>query len=160
MSEPQHYQMRGSRVNPMPAELIELRAIGFCSAVKLNERFRNFGKFFESLVLYNITISVVDDEEWSEATHGLTSGHFDPTDMTISVPQHIYELACKGDYLALSVMFHELGHLLLGHKPMLHFSQKAPGQIEDAEWQADQFSEKVLQMLGYNVQQLCFGFDE
>ncbi len=43
---------------------------------------------------------------------------------------------------------------------MLHFSQKAPGQIEDAEWQADQFSEKVLQMLGYNVQQLCFGFDE
>ncbi|MFQ2193284.1 ImmA/IrrE family metallo-endopeptidase [Aeromonas jandaei] len=158
MSEPQQYRMRGNRVYPMASNQIEHRAIGFCAALNINKRIKRFDSFFESLVLYNITLSVVDDEQWATDTHNLTSGHFDPDTMTISVPRRVYELACCRDQSALSVMFHELGHLLLGHKPMLHFSNKPPEQDEDSEWQADQFAEYVLLQLGFNVQQLSFDF--
>lgn len=158
MNDPQPYMMRGNRVLPMSSRNIEALAKGFCGAVKIGKKYKRFDRFFESLVQYNITLNVVDDEQWAKDTHNLTRGHFDPDTMTISVPQSTYELACQRDQDSLSIMFHELGHLLLGHKPMLHFSPKPPEEIEDAEWQADQFAEHVLTVLGFNIQQLSFDF--
>ncbi|MGL5224524.1 MAG: ImmA/IrrE family metallo-endopeptidase [Aeromonas sp.] len=139
---------------------IESLVRGFCLAVRIDSKYKRFDRFFESLVQYNISMNIVDDNQWAQDTHNLTKGHFDPDTMTISVPENTYELACHQDQDSLSIMFHELGHLLLGHKPILHSSAKPPGQTEDAEWQADQFAEHVLTILGFNVRQLSFDFSE
>lgn len=160
MTEPQPYVMRGSRVSPMSEEEIEQLAKGFCSAFKLNKRFKKFDQFLESLVEFGITLSVLNDDEWQKATLGLTAGHYDHNSLTITIPNRLYELACKGDRFSLEVIFHELGHLMLCHRPLLHYSNTPPNMTEDAEWQADKFSEVALGCLGFNMAQLSFEFYE
>lgn len=56
------------------------------------------------------------------------------------------------------MLFHELGHLVLGHRPLLHKGNKPALEIEDAEWQADLFAEVVLKELGFYMDQLSFDF--
>lgn len=158
MTDPDHYQIKGTRVIHRPAMDIQSNAKLFCEAFSLTKRTRRYDRAFELLAFFGITLNVMNDDEWQKATYNLTIGHCDPSELTISVPNKIYELACKGEKTALSVMFHELGHLLLMHKPLLHFSLTNPVMEEDSEWQADIFSEYVLRELGYNVEQLSFDF--
>lgn len=160
MNQNAKYQMRGSRVSPMHEDVIAGKATNFCIAFGLTKRGKKkrYDKAFELLALYGITLNVMEDHEWKKTTMDLTIGHCDPSTLTISVPKRIYEMACKGERAALSIMLHELGHLLLGHKPVLHFSSSSPLQIEDAEWQADTFAEVALERMGYEVAQLAFDF--
>lgn len=113
---------------------------------------------FESLSEFGIVLSVIDDKAWEKMTYGLTTGHYDPSSLTISVPNSIYELACDGEREALFVLFHELGHFVLGHRAVLHNSKKPPQEIEDAEWQADTFAEVILSEIGFYMNQLTFDF--
>lgn len=156
MTELQQHQMRGSRVKLRSQLEIEQAAQAFHEIARLTgkQRFKRFDLLFEELTQYGITVNVVPDIDWEGMTHWLTEGHFDPATMTVSVPERVYLLACKGDRDALSVMFHELGHVLLGHKPLLHHSQSVPIREEDSEWQADQFAETMLQCFGYDTAQL------
>lgn len=155
------YQMRGNRVSPMQEEEIAYRAINFCNAIGMTatkRKRKRYDSFFESLSIYGITLSVMDDKEWEDLTYDLTIGHCDPASLTITVPNKIYENACLGEEHALAVIFHELGHLLLGHKPVLHFSSKEPTRVEDAEWQADTFAETVLETIGVRTIQMSLDF--
>uniref|UniRef100_UPI0018F0DF1A ImmA/IrrE family metallo-endopeptidase n=3 Tax=Vibrionaceae TaxID=641 RepID=UPI0018F0DF1A len=88
----------------------------------------------------------------------VTKGHCDPSKATISVPQSIYDNACIGERDALAVMLHEMGHLFLGHRPLLHYSSEPASKEEDAEWQADNFAEVILKSMGYQTEQLSFDF--
>ena len=155
------YQMRGNRVSPMQEEEIAYRAINFCNAIGMTatkRKRKRYDSFFESLSIYGITLSVMDDKEWEDLTYDLTIGHCDPASLTITVPNKIYENACLGEEHALAVIFHELDHLLLGHKPVLHFSSKEPTRVEDAEWQADTFAEIVLETIGVRTIQMSLDF--
>lgn len=114
--------------------------------------------FFESLSIYGVTLDVMEDKDWEALTYDLTIGHCDPASLTITVPNKIYVNACLGEEHALAVIFHELGHLLLGHKPVLHFSAKEPTRVEDAEWQADTFADIALEAIGVRTQQMSFDF--
>ena len=154
MSEPQQYQMRGIRVMPLPPETIRYRAIAFCDHFGLTKKTKKFDHGLERLVEHNITLNPVDDDEWAAMTYNLTIGHCDLPSLTITIPDRIYKLACAGDRDSLSVVFHEIGHLLLMHKADLHFSVGHATREEDSEWQADAFSEFVLEELGFNVTQL------
>ncbi|AFE58024.1 ImmA/IrrE family metallo-endopeptidase [Rahnella aceris] len=160
MNQNAMYQMRGTRVSPMHEVDIASKARNFCQAFGLTRqgRVKKYDTAFELLAAYSITLNVMEDDEWEITTMDLTIGHCDPSTMTISVPKRIYEMACKGERMALSIMMHELGHLLLGHKPVLHFSNVHPIQFEDAEWQADTFAEVSLAYMGYKVDQLAFDF--
>ncbi|QHP82637.1 toxin [Pectobacterium odoriferum] len=139
---------------------ITSRAINYTAIFNLKslKKKKCLDKAFEGLSEYGITLNVVEDHIWSRATYDLTSGHYDPVTLTISVPNQTFELACRGDREALFVLFHELGHLVLGHRPLLHKANKPPVQIEDAEWQADLFADVVLQELGFDMHQLSFEF--
>ncbi|QKJ58807.1 ImmA/IrrE family metallo-endopeptidase [Serratia fonticola] len=156
------YQLRGARVAPMKETEIANRAVNTCIALGLLDkrglRKKRYDKAFEDLFKYGITVSPMDDRSWKNATYGLTIGHCDPNSLTITVPNHIYEMACKGERNALLVMFHEIGHLLLGHKALLHFSNTQPERSEDAEWQADYFAEVILEYLGFKTNQLTLDF--
>lgn len=149
------YRLRGTRVDPLSKRNIENAAIVIAEEFRLRKRDRkNCDKAFEKLSEYGITVSVIPDEEWL----GLTKGHCDPSTFTISIPNHIYLNACKGEKNALEVMLHELGHLFLMHKPVLHFTDSQPTEAEDSEWQADFFAEVILKNMGYKTEQLSFDF--
>lgn len=155
------YVLRGNRVNPMNKSEISRQASAFCGAVGFrNKKKRNkdFSRVFETLFEYGIILDSIDDNAWEELTYNLTVGHFDPNTFTISVPNRVYINACKGERDALFIIMHELGHLVLGHRAVLHKSNNPAMQCEDAEWQADAFAEIALSLLGYETQQLTFDF--
>ncbi|MCK6997890.1 ImmA/IrrE family metallo-endopeptidase [Enterobacter kobei] len=158
--EPSSYVLRGNRVAPMSMVDIKRSALNYSAFfdLKMLKKKKCLDKAFESLSKYSIVLDVIEDKTWTQMTYDLTSGHYDPVNLTISVPNRIFELACKGDREALFVLFHELGHLILGHRPLLHKSNKPAKQTEDAEWQADLFAEVVLQDLGFDMDQLSFEF--
>lgn len=110
------------------------------------------------MVEYGITIDPIDDKEWFSATGDYTIGHFDPSTLTISIPNRVYTNASKGERDALFIVLHEIGHLMLAHKAVLHHSNIPAQQNEDAEWQADLFAEMILNHMGFNMHQLSFDF--
>lgn len=154
------YVLRGNRVAPMSTNDIAIRAVNYCALFKLKnlKKKKRLDKAFELLSDYGITLNVIEDRAWSRATFDLTAGHYDPVTLTISIPNRTFELACKGEREALFVLLHEIGHLILGHRPVLHKSTKPPLEAEDAEWQADFFADIVLQELGFDMRQLSFDF--
>lgn len=155
------YQLRGQRVDPLNEEHIRKTAMSFCNFFGMKAKKaknKRYDKCLEQLSKYGITVNPVDDDEWLAALHGRILGHYDPQTATISVPEHIYLEACAGDRLALSVVLHEVGHMILGHQPQMHFSTVPATRYEDAEWQADMFAEHALHFLGYDSAQLSFEF--
>ena len=157
---PETYRLRGIRVRPLSHQQIANTAISVCKTFKLSrKKSKSFYHFFESLYLLGIELKVEESDEWLYLTKGLC----DPKRKEILVPEHIYQNACIGEQEALSVMFHEIGHLFLNHSPYLHFSDVNPKIEEDAEWQADTFSDVALEYLGYNpdqLRQLSFDFSK
>lgn len=158
--EPSTYVLRGNRVAPMSMIDVESHATNFSLFFNLSymKKKKKLDKVFEEFSEFGIVLSIIDDKTWEKMTYGLTSGHYDPSSLTISVPNIIYELACEGDREALFVLFHELGHLVLGHRAVLHNSKKPAVEIEDAEWQADTFAEVILKDIGFYMDQLAFDF--
>jgi hypothetical protein len=59
----------------------------------------------------------------------------------------------RGRPEAIRIFLHELGHIFLCHKPMLHFSESPPNEIEDSEWQADFFADSVMRNLRIPVKE-------
>lgn len=155
----QQYVLRGNRVAPMNKTKIAQVAIGFCEAFNLNKRNRKrLDKPFEELAIYGITLDIISDKQWEKMTYDLTIGHYDPSELTIKIPERVYYNACLGERDALFIILHELGHLFLGHKAILHRSTIPALENEDAEWQADTFAEIALAELGFQVDQLSFDF--
>ncbi|MNG58405.1 hypothetical protein D3C81_16000 [compost metagenome] len=158
--EPPAYVLRGNRVAPLTMTDIANGAMNYSTIFKLKalKKKKRLDLAFELLSEYGITLNVIEDHIWSRDTYDLTAGHYDPVTLTISVPNRTFELACRGDREALFVLFHELGHLILGHRALLHSSKNPPQQAEDAEWQADMFADLVLKEIGFFTDQLSFEF--
>lgn len=150
------YQLRGTRVPPMKEDKIKGIALVIAGTFDFSKRKRlKTENGFERLSEYGITLSVIPDKDWLD----LTQGHFDPSTMTISVPEKIYINACDGDWDALFVMFHELGHLFLGHKALMHHAKEPPTMSEDSEWQADLFASAIIEHMGFvETRQMSFNF--
>ncbi|EOX3401521.1 ImmA/IrrE family metallo-endopeptidase [Vibrio cholerae] len=152
---PELYRLRGNRVQPLPFSHIHTVATNVGNAFGFTKRSRRkLDGVFESLFNLGIILNVIADEDWLF----VTKGHCDPSKATICVPQSIYDNACIGERDALAVMLHEMGHLFLGHRPVLHYSNEPAIREEDAEWQADSFAEAILKNMGYQTEQLSFDF--
>jgi Zn-dependent peptidase ImmA (M78 family) len=156
------YQLRGQRVVAIPEHHIARVAQNLCKVLQLStpagRRKKRLDKAFEDLWKYSITLRIVDDKDWKLETGNHIVGHYDPHTLTISVPNYIYLDACAGERFALSVILHELGHLVLAHQASLHYSSLPATEEEDTEYQADLFSDYCLSNMGFDVQQLCFEF--
>ncbi|MCE6000300.1 DUF4344 domain-containing metallopeptidase [Acinetobacter pittii] len=148
MAKNDEYVLRGQRVNPMNPLVIEQTAKRAMAVMNINKRIINkMDVFIDDLwTNYRINVEVNEDEEW----FGFAEALCDPSKFTISIPNALYTRITKlKDREALFIFFHELGHLLLGHKPALHYSLFPPTKYEDAEWQADFFAETILEKLGW-----------
>jgi hypothetical protein len=139
------YQLRGNRVAIQ--SLGDIRAIAnlVCKATRLRKNKPvHFDMIFESLRSIGIEYDIVDDDDWLP----ITSGCFNPTTGIISLPQSVFMGACDNNYEDLHIGFHEIGHALLAHKPLMHYSLLPAVQEEDAEWQADMFADFILKKIG------------
>ncbi|MFY1933558.1 ImmA/IrrE family metallo-endopeptidase [Achromobacter xylosoxidans] len=159
MSEPkQRYEFKGSRVSRLSATTIQQRAKRFGQIMKIGRRTRyQMAQFIESLSDYKICIDPVADEEWLFVTDGICT----PENLTIRVPESAYRRMCAGDQDAIGLLFHELGHLMLAHKIVLHNERSAPpSPEEDSEWQADAFATFLLARMKLpEIGQLSLNFD-
>lgn len=136
------YILRGARVQMLDAETIRLIAIEVAKILKINQRtITKMDMFMEMLEEQGISYDVIDDKEWFKITNAACLNN------TILIPETRYTQICKGDKESVFIFFHELGHLLLAHKAMLHHSDVEPTKFEDAEWQADEFSKHILDIM-------------
>lgn len=146
-SEPSHYQMRGHHVPAFTSEQIAGIAVKVCNIIGINRR--TFAtnrpeKLVSKLESYGIHIDPIADEDWLDATRATV----DPQTGMIYMPERLYMDLCKGKAEAIRIYLHELGHIFLCHKPMLHFSDTEPRKEHDSEWQADFFADAIIEMLG------------
>lgn len=142
-----NYVLRGQRVEKLDPGIIKCIALNTMTALKINRStLRNMDIFCDNLWhKHSINIEVHSNEDWIN----IADAWCEPEKFTISIPHKLYERILYGkDIQALHIIFHELGHLLLGHKPVLHYSDKPPTQEEDSEWQADLFADTILEKLG------------
>lgn len=150
-----YYSMRGVRVESLSEEAIESFANEAAKLLAVNKRtYKKMDAFMEMLEEYGIVIDVVADSEWLVITNAMCHNG------TILMPNGLYARICDGEPEAVFIFFHELGHLLLGHKAMLHYSETLPSKHEDSEWQADEFAKCILRKMGieYVPEQLSFRF--
>ncbi|SAL49272.1 hypothetical protein AWB72_05149 [Caballeronia concitans] len=153
------YQLRGNRVTPLDADEVVHSANRFCAMFRINRRtLGSMAGFIEQLATYHICVDLIEDEQWWWGTDAVC----DPSKFKIVLPEGLYRRACAGERDAVSTLFHELGHLVLGHKALLHNEKSGrPTKEEDAEWQADLFSDHVLSRLGLQpICQLTLDFSE
>lgn len=144
------YAMRGNRVVYRSGAEIYQSAETFCRMFRVNRKTRlNIAQFLESLSTRSICLDPIEDSDWLLFTDAICS----PETFTILVPERTYIKACNGDETSISTICHEIGHLLLAHKAVLHNEKSAkPSQGEDAEWQADAFAEYLLSRMGITKQ--------
>lgn len=143
-----NYQMRGPRVHPLDIDDIDYIGERAKNIFRLSKRGFSSGKAeqtaskFEN---YGIYIDVVADSEWIPATRA----NVDPTIGMIYMPQKLYDELCRGKVEAIRIFLHEVGHIVLGHRPLLYFTdnQQKPTKEEDSEWQADAFADAILKLL-------------
>lgn len=139
------YRRRGQRVATMlPTEILAF-AENVSVIMNINKSILEKMDFFiENLWNeYGINLEVVDDDNW---LHGVADAWCDPSLLTVTIPEKLYKKIVKRKHKAsMFILFHELGHLLLGHKAVLHHDESNELQFfENSEWQADYFSETIM----------------
>ncbi|OWP49195.1 ImmA/IrrE family metallo-endopeptidase [Pseudomonas nitroreducens] len=145
-SEELPYRMRGHRVPEFSSAQIGAVAQRVCGALRLRRRSFRPGtveKLVAQLEHYRIYVDPIEDEEWLDATRATVN----PQTGMIYMPLKLYNELCRGKPEAIRIFLHELGHIFLCHKPMLHFSDGPGKQEYDSEWQADFFADSVIEYL-------------
>lgn len=141
------YRMRGHYVTEFSSSDISGIAARVCQVLKINKRSFTPGKaerVIAELETYGINVDVIDDDEWIDATRATA----DPQGLWIYMPQKLHTDLRRGTAEAIRIFLHELGHIFLRHKAMLHYSEAQPRQEQDSEWQADFFADSIIEMLG------------
>lgn len=141
------YRMRGHRVHPFAASEIDFLATRVCQILRLGRRSftpKLIGTTIHALEhMGEIHVDVIDNDEWLDCTKAMV----DPQAGMIYMPDKLHTELMRGKTEAIRIFLHELGHVFLCHKPLLHFSEEPPREVEDSEWQADYFAESVMRHL-------------
>lgn len=141
------YQHRGQRVATiLPADILSI-AENVSKVMHIKESILERMDFFiESLNEYGINVEVVEDKNW---LHGVADAWCDPSQFTITIPEKLYKKIVKNkEQKSIFILFHELGHLLLRHKAVLHHGGSDTLEcFENSEWQADYFAEAIMNIL-------------
>jgi len=141
------YQMRGSRVTGLSQAQIRTSALHVRGVLQIDQVL-DLPVFTEKLFHYGITIDVVEDHHPLFALAGVEAS-CEVESATIYLTATTYEAVRFNVPRARFTICHELGHLLLGHKKLLHrgASNQPPRVFEDSEWQADTWAAEFLMPL-------------
>lgn len=144
MKTADHYRLRGYSVSPLSIEDIRGTARRARGVLQLPDSEIQLVRFLEQLFHFGITVDVINEREMPG--YPLQSeAYCIPDTATIYLASETYRKVCRNDPRALFTVFHELGHLILGHSRTLHREQKAGTNkpYYDSEWQADQFAAEM-----------------
>lgn len=142
------YQLRGYIVSPLGTNSIRDKALYIRSILGLTKEPVDLEIFLEQLSDYGITIDVVNDDDMPGFSNHSEACCI-PETATIYLTEETYQKACINDPRTRFTIFHELGHLLLGHSRELHRAdiKKNVKPYQDSEWQADQFAAEMTMPL-------------
>lgn len=142
------YQLRGHIVSPLSTQVIRDIAFYTRGVLDLSDVAVNMETFLERLHEFGITIDVVSDEDMPGFSFH-SEACCVPETATIYLTDATYRKACNNDSRTRFTIFHELGHLILGHTRQLHRAQipVEPKPFLDSEWQADRFSAEIIMPL-------------
>lgn len=147
-SEAAHYDMRGHRVPALGPTDIDFIAGRICKIFKLSHRsfsVQKIGMFINDLEENGIFIDSIENDEWM--MEDIARAMVDPQKGFIYMPEWMYEKLNRSDPEAIRIFLHELGHIFLCHRAMLHFSDTKGILEEDSEWQADEFADAIIRKL-------------
>jgi len=143
---PANFQIRGHRVPAMDAENIEFFASRICKIFKATKHSFSPSKietFFQRLEEDGVNIDIIDDADWPDVARATV----DPASGFIYMPGELYRNLTRSQPEALRIFLHELGHIFLCHRPLMHFTDQNALETEDSEWQADTFADCVIDQL-------------
>lgn len=141
------HQMRGHRVPEMSLDNINFIAMRICKIFRFSKR--SFSKQQIGLTLNQlegragVDLDIIDNDDWLDCTKATV----DPRINMIYVPQKLHDDIVRAKPEAIRVLLHELGHIFLLHRPLLHSSDTNPLITEDSEWQADAFADALIEHL-------------
>lgn len=164
VNEEMNYVIRGARVMRMEKRDIMRQAIRLCEILDLKNCAAKGQPIIQALECslptnhgFPLNIDPIEDEEWILDT---VEAMCDPESLTICMPNRLYVSAAQNEPAALQILFHELGHVFLVHKAMLHYSSSEKKvKEEDSEWQADVFAEAMMNQIFHKenpIQQKLF----
>ncbi len=142
------YRLRGYIVHALSVQSIRDRAIYVRTQLGLTRNPVDLELFLEQLSDFGITVDVLADEDMlGFADH--SEACCVPETATIYLTEETYRKACMNEPRTRFTIFHELGHLLLGHNRELHRANVAKNikPYQDSEWQADRFAAEVIMPL-------------
>jgi IrrE N-terminal-like domain len=142
-----NYELRGYVVAPRNILSIRESAKKAYEILELDKYGADLTTFLERLSIFGVTYDVMDDDNLSIFDFGAEAVCV-PENATILLSEATYHKACQNDPRTKFTIFHELGHLVLGHNKLLH--RKDLTDIKcyvDSEWQADQFSAEITMPL-------------
>ncbi|MES2546924.1 MAG: ImmA/IrrE family metallo-endopeptidase [Pseudomonadota bacterium] len=148
MSYASSYQLRGYVVNPLSVRVIRDKASYVRSALGLTKEPIDLEIFLERLSEFGITVDVVNDEDMPGFSYHSEACCI-PETATIYLTEGTYRKACLNDARTRFTIFHELGHLILGHSRELHRANMTTNvkPFQDSEWQADRFAGEITMPL-------------
>lgn len=147
MAESNDYAVRGQRVAMLSPQKIKHMASNTVHLLNIKKStLKKMDVFIDGLWKdHGVNVNVVSDDEWID----VADAWCDPVSFTISIPEKLYIKIVKfRDLPSIHILFHELGHMLLGHKAVLHHATTKATKYEDSEWQADYFADVILETLG------------
>lgn len=134
----------GFRVSPRNIDTIRQIAKNVCDLLEIKDIARiNIANFLDSLsVNWHITYVILDMDEMPPGIEAYCI----PEDLLLCFREDVYERACSGFPRDKFTIFHEIGHLILGHRRTINreIDDYPLKRIEDSEWQANQFAGEVL----------------
>lgn len=139
------YQLRGYLVKPLSIANIRNFSEGAREVLQLPDRGIQADLFLEGLFHFGITVDVIEEREMPGYPFH-SEAYCIPEAATIYLTDETYRKACQNDPRSIFTIFHELGHLLLGHSRTMHRGQKTNNTKPycDSEWQADQFAAEMI----------------
>lgn len=147
---PQYHGHRVSAMNPIDIESVAKHIVKKFNITR--DTINNMDRLIEDLWhKSSIVVDIVDDDKWLDCANALC----DPNIFQIAIPSRLYEDMTshssrkrKAKAEAIRIFFHELGHLSLSHKAVLHHSDNKWKLLEDSEWQADYFADIIMTEIG------------
>lgn len=143
------YQLKGYMVRKRTEEEIALLAIEQYLLFDHNKvGLENIETVVDVLyVKQGIVVHVESNKKWDRQHSSFKKGESKPSEKTITIPKRVFDGMKQGRASDLEVLFHEIGHVALGHSPIY---MKADGYtltaMDDAEAQADFFAAVMLRL--------------
>lgn len=141
------YSLRGHRVPELDPSIIQHVAQRLCEILKLKKHSFSKGRIghlINRLEESEIYVDVIEERNWFKGARATV----DTQKNMIYMPEKLHYDLERSSPEAVRIFLHELGHIFLCHKALMHFSDSPAREAEDSEWQADYFADAIIAHLG------------